>query len=253
MDFGRQSDVMRIRIWNAFASNNSGSYTIVGRFDSDESAAKVGVELLALVKAQSAWAGGNQAKPSPLTVFAKENGLSSHQEPGADQNWPEYSQQEHPDVWTLGSQVFMYSDYQISMTRLFGELIYARGGRVEYEVDHAHCPMAALFEIYWPPNKTDREKAESVLRLIRKLQGDPRFYRNQGDSAPYHAWLTGEKFPDPDLRIGCVFENLVTGFAAVDEAVKSEGAYVNVRLFESFSENGNEFSFLRPSQPPIET
>ena len=54
---------MRIRIWNAYASNNSGSYTIVGRFESDESAAKLAAELLAVVKAQSAWAAANGGQP----------------------------------------------------------------------------------------------------------------------------------------------------------------------------------------------
>ena len=29
---------MRIRVWNAYASNNSGSYAIVGRFASDQAA-----------------------------------------------------------------------------------------------------------------------------------------------------------------------------------------------------------------------
>jgi hypothetical protein len=241
---------MRIRIWNAFASNNSGSYTIVGRFDSADSASRVATELLALVKAQSAWVQGNGSQPSPLTTFAKRNGLSSHQEPGADENWPEYSQQEHPDVWTLGSQVFMYSDYQVSMTRLFGELIYARGGRVEYEVDHAHHPMAALFEIYWPwEGKTQEKIAEGVQQILQILHDDTRFFDNQRDGAPYHAWRVGGQFIEPDLRIGAIFSDLITGFAAVDEAAITAGAHVNVRLFESFVENGNEFSFLRPSEP----
>ena len=226
---------MRIRIWNAFASNNSGSYTIVGRFESQESAAKVAAELLALVKAQSAWAQSNQSQPSPLTVFAMKNRLSSQQEPGADGNWREYSQQEHPDVRTVGSHVFMYSDYQVSMTRLFGELIYARGGRVEYEVDHAHHPMAALFEIYWPwEGKTKETIAVGARRILQTLHDDTRFFDNQWDGAPYHAWRVGTQSLDPDLRIGAVFNELISGFVAVDEAAKSVGAYVNVRLFESF-------------------
>ena len=244
---------MRIRVWNAYASNNSGSYIIVGRFDSDEFAATVAAELLDLVKAQSAWAKGNGHQPSPLTSFAKKNGLSSHQEPGADQNWPEYSQQEHPDVWTVGSQIFLYSDYQVSMTRLFGELIYARGVRVEYEQDHAHHPIATLFEIYWPWEGKTKEKIEQGAKeILRTLHADARFYDNQREGVPYHAWRVGTDWHTPDLRIGAMFTELVTGFAAVDEAVKNAGAHLNVRLFESFSEAADTFPFLRPSEPTIE-
>jgi hypothetical protein len=243
---------MRIRIWNAFASNNSGSYTIVGRFDSHESAAKVASEMLALVKAQSAWVENHSSQPSPLTVFAKKNGLNSHLGPGADADWPEYSQQEHPDVWTVGSQVFLYSDYQLAMTRLFGELIYARGGRVEYEAEHAHHPMAALFEIYWPwKGKTKEKIDEGARQVLTTLHDNASFYDNQREGAPYHAWRVATNWHEPDLRIGAVFHDLISGFAAVDEAVRSVGAQVNVRLFESFSEEGNEFPFLRPSEPTL--
>ncbi len=243
---------MRIRVWNSFASNNSGSYTIVGRFDSHESAADAAAELLALVKAQSDWAKDNGSEPSPLTSFAKKNGLASHQEPGADQNWPEYSQQEHPDVWTVGSQIFLYSDYQVSMTRLFGELIYARGGRVEYEVDHAHHPMAALFEIYWPwQGKTKEKVDQGVHQILQTLHADARFFENQWEGVQYHAWRMGTDWHEPDLRIGAVFNELITGFAAVDAAVKSASAHLNVRLFESFSDKGDPFPFLRPSEPAL--
>jgi len=57
---------------------------------------------------------------------------------------------------------------------------------------------------------------------------------------------------EPNLRIGAVFANLITGFAAVDEAARAAGAYVNVRVHESFSASGDEFPFLRPSNPPLE-
>jgi len=48
-----------------------------------------------------------------------------------------------------------------------------------------------------------------------------------------------------------MFTELVTGFAAVDEAVKSTGAQLNVRLLESFSETGDMFPFLRRSETAI--
>src|SRR5882724_1071219 len=44
------------------------SYTIVGRFNSDEAAAKVAAEPLALVKAQSAWTAQPTDKPTPREI-----------------------------------------------------------------------------------------------------------------------------------------------------------------------------------------
>jgi hypothetical protein len=244
---------MKIRVWNAFASNNSGSYTIVGRFNSDELAAAVAAELLDLVKAHSAWvaAGGDQ-QPSPLAAFVQKNRLSSYERIGAGDDWPTYSQKEHPDVWTVGSQLFLFSDYQVSMPRIFGELIYARGGRVEYEVDHAHHPMAALFEISWPwQGKTEEKVADGVGQILRALHADARFYENQWEGSPYHTWRGGMKWMEPDLRMGCIFDDLITGFMAVDEAARGAGADVNVRVFEKLAEADDPFAFLRPSQPPL--
>jgi hypothetical protein len=244
---------MKIRIWNAFASNNSGSYTIVGRFNSDEVAAKVAAELLDVVKAHSGWvaAGGDQ-QPSPLAAFVEKNRLSSYEGMGAGDDWPTYSQKDHPDVWTVGSQLFLFSDYQVSMPRVFGELIYARGGRVEYEVDHAHHPMATLFEIYWPwEGKTKEKVDDSVGQVLRALHEDVRFYENQSDGAAYHAWRGGTESMEADLRIGCVFRDLVSGFMAVDTAARGAGASLNARVFEKLGATDDPFAFLRPSQPQL--
>jgi hypothetical protein len=140
------------------------------------------------------------------------------------------------------------------MPRTFGELIYSRGGRVEYEVDHAHHPMAALFEIYWPwKGKTKEKVTAGVQQILRTLHDDSRFFENQRDGAPSHAWRAGTERMEPDLRIGTLFANLITGFIAVDVAARDAGASVNVRVLESFSETGDPFAFLRPSQPEIET
>jgi hypothetical protein len=52
----------------------------------------------------------------------------------------------------------------------FSALIYARGGKVEYEVDHAHHPMAALFKIYWPwQGKTKEKVDQGVDQILQTL------------------------------------------------------------------------------------
>jgi hypothetical protein len=204
------------------------------------------------VKAHSAWvtAGGTD-QPSPLAAFAEKNGLSTYEGIGAGDDWPTYSQMEHPAVWTVGAQLFLFSDYQVSMPRIFGELIYARGGRVEYEVDHAHHPMAALFEIYWPwQGKTEEAVTAGVRRILVALHEDASFFDNQAEGAPSHAWQGGVTW-GPDLRLGCVFKDLISGFMAVDAAARAAGASVNVRVFEKLAETDDPFAFLRPSQPPV--
>ena len=119
---------------------------------------------------------------------------------------------------------------------------------------HAHHPIAAFFEIYWPwEGKTEEKVAAGVQQILRALHADSRFYDNQWDGAPYHAWRAGEESMEPDLRIGSVFANLISGFAAVDAAARAAGAHVSVRVHESFSADGNEFAFLRPSQPTLKT
>lgn len=74
---------MKIRMWDAFASNNSGSYSIVGSFPSVERAEQVAAELLPVIRAHSDWMNARPAwdeprqedSPSPLEQWVAEQGL----------------------------------------------------------------------------------------------------------------------------------------------------------------------------------
>lgn len=63
---------MRIQVWQAFASNNSGSYTIAGRFEDAAIAHTVAAELGELIVAHSAWLRDHpweDTDGSPLQAF----------------------------------------------------------------------------------------------------------------------------------------------------------------------------------------
>jgi hypothetical protein len=46
---------VKIKIWQAFASNNSGSYTIVGSFGTPEQAAEVAAALREMAERHTVW------------------------------------------------------------------------------------------------------------------------------------------------------------------------------------------------------
>lgn len=242
---------MRIHAWNAFASNNSGSYVIVGRFPTDALATEVAAELRDVVVAHSAWLATHdrpEAPPSPLTTYAASLALAY--EPDWEE-WPQYSGQASPEVFAVGPQVFVYSDYTVSMPAVLGRAMYARGGRVDTELDHAHHPIVATFEIYFPWKTRDKvDIPASVQRVIDELHGTL-----AGLCIQPPAWQgatpdQASKFMDADLLFGAVFTDLVKGFAAVNTAVTRVGAVLRVRISEALHDRDvDALAMLRPCRP----
>src|SRR5262245_54003035 len=105
---------MRVRIWNAYASNNRGSYTIVGSLPSEEVASEVAAELAAMIEAHTAWHGAGQfqasSADSPLAVFCRTHGLSWRDGRGGDDDWPEHSDDNRPRVAAIGNQVVVHHE-----------------------------------------------------------------------------------------------------------------------------------------------
>jgi hypothetical protein len=243
---------MRVRIWNAFASNNSGSYVIVGRFPTAELASQVADELLAVSRAHSEWHDSERTTPSPLAIYAASQGIPDvaiH-----DDEWPDYSGMSHPAVWALNHQVFLHSDYTVTISRVIGHLMYARGGRVETELDHAHHAIASTFEVYFPwDTRKDIDVPARVQDIVDALwsSGGAAVSLTRKDHAP--AWRGAHSgvdasFGDPDLVIGAAFEDLQAGFSQVAQACASVGAQVYIRVSEAPS-RGDPFAHLRPTAP----
>jgi hypothetical protein len=247
---------MRIRTWNAFASNNSGSYVIVGRFPTEALASEVADELREVANAHSAWldAHNEPASPaSPIAAYAAKIGLAY--EP-CDDDWPRYSDRP-PAVLSIGHQVFMYSDYTATMTRVIGHALYARGGRVETEVDHAHRPIVATFEVYFPWRTRDQTDVPArVQELVDVLCADDGALAACRSPHQAPAWQGttvrhSPGFGEPDLIVGAVFDDLVAGFTAVAATVASVGATLRVRVAEALHDQGTDaLAMLRPCNPP---
>jgi hypothetical protein len=122
---------MRIRIWNAFASNNSGAYTLVGCFVSPERAREVAQELRVLFEKHDSWvsaARSNEPRDatSPLRKLAEAEGLSTELGVGEDEDWPEYDEPTTPGVTSVGYHVLVHHPYTATMTPLIGGLFYMR-------------------------------------------------------------------------------------------------------------------------------
>jgi len=243
---------MRVRIWNAFASNNSGSYVIIGTFMSEGAATEAAAELLESVRSHSKWleAGGHRDSSSPLAALAAKYSLP-WKDGGPDDDWPCYSNQEHPPVWSIGHQVFVHSDYTITMPKVLGQFMYARGGRVETEIDHAHHPIVSVFEIWFPWQQRKEIDIEARTKdIVDGLCAATGPFAESGKVVVAPAWRKGAGgFGDADLVVGAVFEDLCAGFRGVSQAVVAQGAGLRVRLMEALPGQEDPFSFLRPCSP----
>lgn len=252
---------MKVQVWNAFASNNSGSYTLVGRFPDATLAAEVAAELTRVASEHTAWLeerrekGFGKASPSPLETFMQRHGLSPAGVPGPRSSWPEYSTDNTPVVWAQGHQVLLHHSYTLGLPPAFGEFIYKRGGRVETELEHTHHPLVGVFH-FWIPYYTGARSQDVpvlALRLLDTLYAEDGPLVQLTPPEPLPAWRVGEHAADGDLVVGAAFSDLVAGFTAVDRIAREQGFSVRVRVFEAWDEHGDALAFLRPCHPPLPT
>jgi hypothetical protein len=246
---------MRIRIYQSFASNNSGSYTIVGSFATAELAEEVARELRTMIAEHDAWvqrsdgAELRNAEDTPLARFARAAGLEAFADEGRRDDWPTVPGATSPVVTQAQCQVLVHCEMTITMPRLFGAYLFTRGGRVDVELDHAHHPLVAIFEL-WLPNERrvalGRSCANDVLaRLSERLLDDVLREHAQPGIAPVS--FVGEW---GERRLGVVFEDLVAGVEAVRAAVAEAGAEMRLRLHEALTEDGDPLLALRGGGGP---
>lgn len=230
-----------MKIWNAFASNNSGSYTIVGSFQSVELAAEVAAELQQMATAHSAYLDKPTQGPSPLEEMAAKYGVAATFD---EEEWPQYS--DDPSVFSIGHQVLVHVDYTSTMPRALGALIYAKGGRVTTELNHAHHPIAAVFTM-WFHYEIRRELDIPALlqQLVDELCTTALTLPQAGEFAP--AWQMTTAFGEGDLKLGAAFTDLAPAYAAVAAAAAKVGAMCGVKIAEA---HGDPFAHLRPCNLP---
>lgn len=224
---------MRIRVWNAFASNNSGSYTIVGVFENEAAAAEVARELGPLFAAQTAWAKGDQKARSPLEEYARALDLPWTEESDC---WPQYGGKDVPDVVASDTHVLVHHEYTVSLPRLIGHLFYARGGRVKSELDHGHGKLVTVIEAWWLHHPGVRERIPELCeRAIAALRApDGPLARHAGLEAVCR--VRTDDFLHAPLLIAAVFTDLAAGFVAVSEVLRGLGARVVADVHEAISD-----------------
>lgn len=235
---------MRIRLWNAFASNNSGSYTIVGSFEDVGAAEGLAAEINPVLIEQSAWlAEPQRTAPSPFHRLLSDNAIEPASFGGDDDDWPdEWSGP--PQIAAIGRQIVLHCDYTVSMPRELGALIYRRGGRVDVELDHSHAPTVAIFDLWvnWEERRRDEGGSSARLRRVfdNLMQGP--LTENRANPAIEPAAGLAEH---GTLRFGAVFDDLIAGVRSVTAAADAEGLERRVRFHEAIGTSGDPLADLR--------
>jgi hypothetical protein len=237
---------MKIKIWNAFASNNSGSYTIVGNFPTAELAQDVAQELAKLIESHHQWIDTCEGT-SPLSEFARRNQLAPYRESKYFDDWP-YPYTAAPEVMALEHQVFIHHQCVITLPALFGQYFYARGGRVDVELNHSHHPIVAIFTASVPHEKRNTINASSafaeILKELTAAEGPLSIGLMKNQEA---AWRI-ESSPLEQFIFGACFDDLLKSFAAIEAITKRHGVMTHVKLFEAPNEQDDALGYLRQNR-----
>ncbi|WP_437965533.1 ribosomal protein L7/L12 [Sorangium sp. So ce260] len=250
---------MRIRLFHAFASNNSGSYTIVGSFRDAATAEEVARLVQEVCDAHSAWLEARAAEPgaaapeggSPLEAFARREGLRAGDHDGDGDDWPQYGPS--PAAIAAGHQVIVHAPYTVTMPPLFGALFYAKGGRVDTELDHAHEALAVEFS-YRPADVRwdDPRAAERLDAFEQRVAAELPAWtaRSEHDRRPpiapaWHsdAWRS--------RHLSAVFDDLVEGVQGVRRLAREHGMGLTVRVTECPYGAADPFAHLRARPNPF--
>jgi ribosomal protein L7/L12 len=183
---------------------------------------------------QEAWLEAHpndETSERPLDALSRAHGLSEER-PGRDDDWPLYG--EGPRVVALAHQVIVHVPYTATMPRLFGELFFKHGGRVEIELDHAHEDLAVEFSFSSLGSRlVDAEERKRTDALERALGAvlPTLTSRGEHDKRPpippaFHAefWKT--------RQVTAVFSDVVAGVEAVRAAAVEQGFQIRVRVSE---------------------
>src|SRR5687768_9930431 len=112
---------MRIRLFHAFASNNSGSYTIVGFFQDASTTEEVARLIQEVSDEHHAWHEEHtwdEDGESPLDIFVRREGLRADK-PGRGDAWPQHG--DKPTAIAAGRHVLVHAPYTVTMPAVFGE------------------------------------------------------------------------------------------------------------------------------------
>lgn len=113
-----------VRVFRAFASNNSGSYTLLGSFQSVDDARVVAEELAAMATRMDTFLDRLEG-PNPLALLLREAGIEVDEAIAIGDSWPEYG--DSPEAVRIGSQVWWFAAYTVTMPKEIGALERSEG------------------------------------------------------------------------------------------------------------------------------
>jgi ribosomal protein L7/L12 len=238
---------MRIRLFAAFASNNSGAFTIVGRFADADAAAGVARLLQGVADEHSAWHEANpyeEQGAAPLDAFARARGLREGRH-GRGDEWPQHGAA--PTVLAVDRQVVVHAPYTVSLPPVFGEAFYAMGGRVEAELDHTHERLAVEFSWYRadlnygdPRIGPALDDFEAKLRpVLAGVLAPGETDRRPAIAPAWHRDGFGQR------HVSAVFVDLVEGVRAVRAVADACAMKLSLRITECPHGVADPFAMLR--------
>ena len=156
----------QVRIYSAFASNNSGSYTLLGMFETSERAAEVAALLTRLATDMEA-----AGEANPLRELLATYGIAAPENVGKTDDWPA-EWDTPPEAVHIDRQVWWFAAYTVTMPAEIGHWFFATGGRVQVELDHAHHPLLAHLSL-WPDLPWKERQGMQMQPLIDALWFGP--------------------------------------------------------------------------------
>ena len=252
-----------VHAYAAWASNNSGSYTLVGRFDDDVRAQGAAELLTRLFDEMREALAANDAEatrqimakqprvstsePLALARFVEEHGLSSLKDDVLYNEWP-YLPPYSARAAALGRQLVVHVGYTVSMPRALEEFLMKTGGRLETEIAHAHAPLVVVVELWWPtwPSTDDARATRAAEVAAFRAEIDPLLpslvaNERDDDRPPVpHAWKE-----EDGLTLAFVASDPVDALLRVRAVSEEHGVSFRMRCFEALSEDGDPLAQLR--------
>jgi ribosomal protein L7/L12 len=225
---------MRIRLYSAFASNNSGSYTLVGTFRDPAVAEEVAGLLREAIAAHDAWHDAHEwdeGGHAPIDDFVAAHGLTPGKH-GRGDDWPCHGAA--PEVVTSGYQVLVHAPYTVTCPTVFGELLYKKGGRVTVELDHAHERVCVEITYFPPGLSRDDPKHEAAIEAFEAAARaalpaliEPSEYDRRPRVEPvWHRGFWGNR------QVSVVFRELVDGVRTIRALAREHGLETWLRVWE---------------------
>jgi MoaA/NifB/PqqE/SkfB family radical SAM enzyme/ribosomal protein L7/L12 len=255
-------------VYAAWASNNSGSYTLVGSFGDRDVARAAGERLATLFRDMHAFYTEREAEVRRLIAAGEKRIVLPEVETPAHRlvaaegltplpadfedadSWPSDGGSAEGNVLVTGQQVIVHVGWTVTMPRALAELFFKAGARIDLELVHSHHPLVAVATLHLTAGGQSAEAREARRAALASLRAEldtlllaPRPPRWVGDDEPRtpHAWRAS----DYVLELGLVPQDPVPELAAVRTIAERHGAEMHVRFFEALSEGGDPLADMR--------